>query len=88
MEELKFFASLGVGGVLAGAIFLFYRKDVLSKQAECQRREALVIEVVKTNAISGERLAESIRNLQGFLDKAEAARGQQFSDLVRELRDK
>ena len=49
LESLKFFATLGVGGILAGIIFWFYRKDMLGRQEYERQERAILLEAVKSN---------------------------------------
>lgn len=48
-ESVKFLASLGVGGVLAGAMFIVYRKDALAWQAAWHGQSQILVQVVKEN---------------------------------------
>jgi len=68
---LQWFATLGVGGVLAGFMFMFYRKDVKQYttlwEAQAARIEALVntvLGVVKENTASNVKLVALIENMQ------------------------
>lgn len=46
-ETLRQLASLGVGGVLAGAIFIAYRKDARQWQEEWKGQSQMLMQVVK-----------------------------------------
>lgn len=66
-DILKFFASLGVGGVLAGVIFYFYHQRVTEwmKTADTrlqmeQRRSDVLLEVVKENTVSNTAVVKSV----------------------------
>lgn len=66
-ETLKFFASLGVGGILAGVIFYFYNQRVTSNEAALnklleteQRRADQLITVVKENTMSNTAVVHSV----------------------------
>lgn len=48
-DGLKFLASLGVGGVLAGIMFMIYRKDALHWHAAWQGQSNILVQVVKEN---------------------------------------
>ena len=66
MEDLiKVLSPLGVGGVLAGLMFWFYRQDRL----QCNKREDRMGSVVERNAIANERLALNIENLSHTLER-------------------
>ena len=48
-ETLKLLVPLGVGGLLAGMIFMFYRKDALAWQEAWKGQSENLLEVVKDN---------------------------------------
>jgi hypothetical protein len=61
-EFIKYFSTLGIGGVLAGFMFIFYRKDM--KQYTDQWRvvaEQLMV-VIKENTASNSKLVTMIEN--------------------------
>ncbi len=49
VETLKWLASLGVGGILAGGMFAVYRKDAAAWQEAWKGQAAILIQVVKEN---------------------------------------
>jgi hypothetical protein len=49
LDTLKWLASLGVGGVLAGFIFFVYRKDAIAWQAAWKGQSEMMLQVVKEN---------------------------------------
>ncbi len=64
---LKWLATLGVGGVLAGIMFVFYRKDSLEwRKAVEEQRDAwrgqaeLLVTVVKENTMSNTAVIKSV----------------------------
>lgn len=66
-ETLKFFASLGVGGILAGVIFYFYHQRVTANETAAekrleveQRRGDTLITVVKENTASNTAVVKSV----------------------------
>lgn len=66
-EFLKWFATLGVGGLLAAFMFTFYRKDIKQYtelwKVQSERSEALtlrVIGVVADNTASNQKLISLI----------------------------
>lgn len=70
-QFLQWFATLGVGGVLAGFMFVFYRKDTKSYtdlwKSQADRMDALVnvvLQVVKENTESNSKLIALIENMQ------------------------
>ena len=48
-ETFKFLATLGVGGVLAGFMFLIYRKDSQLWQEAWKGQSQILVQVVKEN---------------------------------------
>lgn len=47
--SLEFLAPLGVGGILAGVIFWFYRKDANAWQESWKGQSVILVQVVKEN---------------------------------------
>ena len=69
VEFLKWLATLGVGGVLAGFIFHFYRKDVRAYTEQWRGQSELLVTVVKENTSSNTKLVTVIDALHRRLDK-------------------
>ena len=63
-DVLKFTATLGVGGLLAFAMFLFYRKDTLANAEQWQGQSGVLIEIVKENTTAIAQLQSSTNALQ------------------------
>lgn len=61
---LKWLASLGVGGVLAGVVLIFYRRDFLRERNGYQTREDRMIRALEQHAAATEKLAA----VAGMLD--------------------
>lgn len=59
-EFTKWLATLGVGGVLAGLMFIFYRKDVKQYTELWKLTSEQLIAVVKDNTASNTRLISLI----------------------------
>ena len=55
-EVVKWFATLGVGGVLAALIFSFYRKDLKSYTELWKTSSDMLMTVVRENTASNVRL--------------------------------
>jgi len=68
-EFAKFLATLGVGGVLAGVMFFFYRRDMQAHAEVLRAERNVLIEVVKENTSSNTKLVTVIEALQRSLDK-------------------
>jgi hypothetical protein len=76
LELVKTLSPLGVGGLLAIMMFVFYRLDFLRERqnhrAECERqarREERLLDMVERNAAASERLAVTIENLGTMLER-------------------
>jgi hypothetical protein len=89
-EYIKFFSSLGVGGVLAGMIFFYSRKDSkkheedwIKKEVECEGREDKLIGVITKNTEGFERLCGAINKLSADISKAEELKLQQMQELLK-----
>lgn len=77
-EWIKAFGSLGVGGIIAGLIFYFYRKDSLEFAAEIMKQRdiwhdvaAAMITVVKENSAAITANTETIKALHRRDDRIE-----------------
>jgi len=55
-ESVKWFSSLGVGGVIAGVLFMFYRKDVRQFTDLWRTQTEMLVEVVRENTASNTKL--------------------------------
>jgi hypothetical protein len=73
---IKTLSPLGVGGLLAIVIFVFYRLDFLRERQnhvlECERqakREERLLDMIERNAAAYERLAVTIENLAKTLER-------------------
>lgn len=61
-EFTKWIATLGVGGVLAGFMFAFYRKDIKQFTELWKLMSDQLISVVKDNTSSTQKLITMIEN--------------------------
>lgn len=59
-EFVKWLATLGVGGVLAGLMFMFYRKDVKQYTELWKTATDQMMNIVKENTASNTRLISLI----------------------------
>jgi hypothetical protein len=71
-ELLKYLATMGVGGVIAGLIFMMYRKDMkqnvelwTAQSSNFQQQASVLLEVVRENTRSNEALIRLIENMSG-----------------------
>ena len=69
-EGIKGLVPLGIGGVLAGMMFFFYRQDFLRERSNHraelerqERREDRLLQALERNAAAYERLAVTIDTL-------------------------
>ena len=76
LEVIKALSPLGVGGLLAVVIFVYYRLDFLRERqnhvAERERqgkREERLLDMIERNAAASERLAVTIENLAKTLER-------------------
>lgn len=70
LETIKTLSALGVGGMLASLMFVFYRQDFLRERQGAreererqERREDRLLQVIERNAAASERLAVTIERL-------------------------
>jgi hypothetical protein len=70
LETIKTLSALGVGGIVASLIFVFYRQDFLREREDAhdererqERREDRLLQVIERNAAASERLAVTIDRL-------------------------
>jgi hypothetical protein len=70
-EFIKWFATLGVGGVLAAFMFHFYRKDVRQYTDQWRGQSELLIGVIKENTSVLTRLVTVIDALHRRIDREE-----------------
>lgn len=70
-EFVKWFATLGVGGVLAAFMFYFYRRDVAQYTSLWKGQSDILMNVVKENTASNTKLVTVIEALHRRLDDQE-----------------
>ncbi len=63
-KMLEWFVTLGVGGVLAGFMFMFYRKDVKQFTDLWKSVAEQLIAVVKENTASNTKLIALIESME------------------------
>jgi len=61
-EFMKFLATLGVGGILAGLMFIFYRKDVKQYTELWKLATDQLMQIVKENTTSNTKLIIMLEN--------------------------
>lgn len=68
-EFIKFLMTLGVGGVIAGLIFVFYRKDVRIYTDQWKGQSEMLTHVVKDNTAAVTANTEVMRSMHRRLDQ-------------------
>ena len=70
IDTIKTLSALGVGGIVASLIFVFYRQDFLREREGArndrerqEKREDRLLQVIERNAAASERLAVTIDKL-------------------------
>lgn len=63
-EFLKYLASLGVGGIIAGLMFMFYRRDVATYTAQWKGQSEQLTKVVVDNTAAITSNTEVMRSLK------------------------
>lgn len=61
---MKWLATLGIGGVLAGFIFIFYRKDIKQYTELWKTTSEQLMNIVSENTASNTKLADTLVNLE------------------------
>jgi|ERR1043166_3738090 hypothetical protein len=94
-EMVKWLATLGVGGALAGFIFYFYRRDFIRERMEMKvdgeiksKREDRIISVIESNAVAMTKLAVGIETLSHAVAESQDRAIKNFSDLIRAVRER
>ncbi len=64
VEFTKWLVTLGVGGVLAGMMFIFYRKDIKQYTELWKVTAETLMLVVRENTASNTKLISLIENMQ------------------------
>lgn len=70
-ELFKYLASLGVGGVVAGFMFMFYRRDVRSFTDQWKGQSDALMQVVKENTAAITSNTKTIEALHSREDKVQ-----------------
>lgn len=76
LDLIRLLSPLGVGGLLACVIFIYYRIDFLrerqnhhAERAGQAKREERLLDVIELNAAASERLAVTIDHLARTLER-------------------
>ena len=68
-DFVQWFATLGVGGILAAFMFHFYRADVKTYTDQWRGQTELLVTVVRENTAANTRLLAVIEALHRRLDR-------------------
>jgi hypothetical protein len=63
-EFSKYLATLGVGGILAGLLFIFYRRDVKQFTELWKIQTEVLLTVVRENTASNVKLISAIEEMK------------------------
>ena len=61
-EFIKWLATLGIGGILAGFMFVFYRKDVKQYTELWKLTTDQLVLIIKENTIANTKLITTLEN--------------------------
>jgi len=70
-DFLKFLATLGVGGILAGFMFFFYRKDVRQYTDLWKAQTDVLTSLIESNIEANVSLKAAVEALHRRLDERE-----------------
>lgn len=73
-EFFKYLTTLGVGGVLAGLMFFFYRKDVQQYTELWRSSTSTLIQVVQDNTKSNVQMVSLLDAMHRRMDADDARR--------------
>lgn len=83
VSQYQWLASMGVGGILAGAMFFFYRKDFMIERRHNGEREKNLIRLIEEStkaqvesAKTNEKLSEAIERLSNTVGRCAAFKGE------------
>lgn len=82
MDETQWLSQLGVGGILAGMLLYFYRKDVKSFTDLWKVQAELLIRVVQENTSAITKNTETISALHRREDRIEEALAERGIQIV------
>lgn len=63
-EFFKWLITLGVGGVLAGFMFVFYRKDIKQYTELWKSTSEMLMQIIKENTASNVRLINMLESIE------------------------
>ena len=89
-ETIKYFSTLGVGGIIAGFMFLIYRQDhtrVVELHARSTQREDLLVSILQRNAVANEALAQTITAMMAQTQTISNQQGNDMRLLLERLLD-
>ncbi len=78
-EFLKTLPSLGIGGLLAGLIFYWYRQDVQKYTEQWKGQSEALMQVVKDNTTSNITLAVLVKSLHEHMVSSDKITERRFN---------
>lgn len=66
---VQYLASLGVGGIIAGLMFMFYRRDVRRYTEEWKGQSMILISVIRDNTVALTSVVEMTRQIMALEDR-------------------
>jgi len=84
-EQLKEWIGLGVGGLLAAMIFMFYRQDRRNSEGRLMKMEERALDVLTTNAANAQKMAGALESLGRSMEKAEESKVHYFDKILERL---
>lgn len=71
IEFVKWLATLGVGGALAGMMFIVYRKDMRELTAQWRGQTELLVQVVRDNTVAMTQNTTVVQSLHQHMGEGE-----------------
>ena len=87
IEGLKWFATLGVGGVLAGFMFWFYRRDFIRERVDTRAQQDRVLSIAENTAVALTKLGTGIEVLSKAAADSQDRAVANFTELIRAIRE-
>jgi hypothetical protein len=73
-ELITYLVPLGVGGVLAGAMFLVYRKDAIQWQEAWKGQSQMLVQVIKENTVAVTALVMKLDSVASMVEDRQKRR--------------
>lgn len=86
-ELAKWMASLGVGGVIAGFIFYFYRRDFIRERDDARINQDRILMIAENTAVALTKLGAGIEVLSKAAADAHDKQVKNFAELIQAIRE-